>query len=180
MKQYIFPQNIAGEQIKDLRNKLKMTQKEFANLANVTTNTVEKWESENKTLSGPIVFLYTTLIRDVDLLKKYELPEKQYPLRLYYMHGVDVCTLIDVDDLNRKVKIYNYTDNVIHRAFGNVENPSYKEYEEFLESRCFPRSRDNVKLYLKELDIPFYDPFMIIRKTEGRMAEDNFYIKIER
>ena len=27
---------------------------------------------------------------------------------------------------------------------------------------------------------PFYDPIMIIEKTEGRMAEDNFWIRIER
>ena len=28
--------------------------------------------------------------------------------------------------------------------------------------------------------VPFYDPIMIIEKTEGRMAEDNFWIRIER
>ncbi len=40
---------------------------------------------------------------------------------------------------------------------------------------------DEVKqLVLKDLDLPFYDPFMIIEKTQGRMAEDNFWIKIER
>ena len=66
------------------------------------------------------------------------------------------------------------------RAFGVVENPDYERYEEFLESRCFPRTRDKMKLVLKDLDIPFYDPFMIIEKTEGRMAEDDFWIRIER
>ena len=33
---------------------------------------------------------------------------------------------------------------------------------------------------LRELDLPFYDPMMIIEKTEGRMAEDDFWIQIER
>lgn len=33
---------------------------------------------------------------------------------------------------------------------------------------------------LKDLGLPFYDPIMIIEKTEGRMAEDNFWICIER
>ena len=33
---------------------------------------------------------------------------------------------------------------------------------------------------LKELNLPFYDPFMIIQKTQGRMAEDDFWIQIER
>ena len=32
---------------------------------------------------------------------------------------------------------------------------------------------------LRELDLPFYDPFMIVEKTQGRMAEDKFWIKIE-
>ena len=40
--------------------------------------------------------------------------------------------------------------------------------------------RDKMKLILKDLGLPFYDPIMIIEKTEGRMAEDDFWIRIER
>ena len=36
----------------------------------------------------------------------------------------------------------------------------------------FPRSRDKMKLILRELDLPFYAPFLIIEKTKGKMAED--------
>ena len=32
----------------------------------------------------------------------------------------------------------------------------------------------------KELDLPFYEPLMFIEKTAGRMAEDEFWIRIER
>lgn len=102
------------------------------------------------------------------------------PLRLWYMHKQNVCTIIDVNELAREVKIKNYTNNLIFRAFGVIENPDYDEYLEFLESRCFPRTRDKMKLVLEDLDLPFYDPFMIIEKTEGRMAEDDFWIKNER
>ena len=66
------------------------------------------------------------------------------------------------------------------RAFGREEHPTFEQYEEFLESRCFPRSRDKMKLILKDLDLPFYDSLMIIEKTQGRMAEDDFWIRIER
>lgn len=52
------------------------------------------------------------------------------------------------------------------RAFGSIEEPDYEQYQEFLESCCFPRSRDKLKLVLTDLDIPFYDPFIIIEKTE--------------
>ena len=55
-----------------------------------------------------------------------------------------------------------------------------EDYREFLESRCFPRTRDKMKLVLKDLGIPFYDPYLIIQKTEGRMAEDDFWIRIEK
>ena len=63
-----------------------------------------------------------------------------------------------VNEMEQKVHIINYTDNLMFRAFGKVENPDYKMYEEFLESRCFPANRDKVKLILKDLDLPFYDP----------------------
>ena len=67
----------------------------------------------------------------------------------------------------------------MYRAFGINDEPTYLDYLEFLESRCFPRTRDKMKLILDELDIPFYDPFMIVQKTQGRMAEDDFWIYIE-
>ena len=96
------------------------------------------------------------------------------------MFNQHVCTVIDADIIKQQVKIYNYTDNLLMRAFGSVEKPTYKEYEEFLESRCFPRQRDKMKLILRDLNLPFYDPLMIIEKTEGRMAEDDFWIRVER
>ena len=91
-----------------------------------------------------------------------------------------ICTLIDVDIMEQKVSIKNFTNNLIYRAFGRKENPTYSEYEDFLKSRCFPETRDKLKLVLEDLNLPFYDPFLIVEKTEGRMAEDDFWIKIER
>ena len=37
---------------------------------------------------------------------------------------------------------------------------------------------DAVKAGLKELGLETYEPLEIIRKTEGRMAEDDHWIKI--
>ena len=91
-----------------------------------------------------------------------------------------LCTVIDVNEIEQRVYIRNYTDNLLYRAFGKNEHPSFSDYEEFLESRCFPKSRDKMKLVLKEYDIPFYDPFLIVEKTGGRMEEDEFHIVIER
>lgn len=121
------------------------------------------------------------------MLEKYpeyeesvKVPEKIWSLRIWYMYGQNVCTLIDVNEQERNVKVKNYADKIMFRAFGIVENPDYDQYLEFLKSRCFPESRDKMKLILKDLELPFYDPILIIEKTEGRMAGDDFGIRIER
>ena len=81
--------------------------------------------------------------------------------------------------LNQRIKFKNFQRNILFRAFGSKTDPSWEDYEAFLESRCFPRERDKMKLILKELNLPFYDPLMIVEKTQGRMAEDDFWIKVE-
>jgi putative transcriptional regulator len=141
---------------------------------------MERWESGKAKISGPAVPLLTLIKQNPDIIRNLELPKNELKVRLYYMNGNTVCTVIDVDDMLQKVRIRNYTDNLLYRAFGRNEHPTYKDYEEFLESRCFPAGRDKMKIMLKQYDLPFYDPFLIIEKTEGRMAEDDFWIKIER
>ena len=96
------------------------------------------------------------------------------------MYQEQLCTLIDVDERKKRVQIRNYTQDDQLRAFGVIEEPTWAQYEAFLESRCFPAERDKMKLILRDLDLPFYDPFLIIQKTEGRMAEDDFWIRIEK
>lgn len=67
---------------------------------------------------------------------------------------------------------------MLARAFGVKLTPTFADYEKFLESRCFPRTRDKMKLLLEELDLNSYDPLAIIEKTKGRMAEDAMWIRI--
>lgn len=180
MIKFAVPDTVTGRDIKTIRRKLRLTQAEFAGLVNVSQKTVERWEVGAKAINGPIVTLLKILNEYPQIEEEMIIPEQTYPLRLWYMSTNGICTIIDVDERARKVKVYNYTKDYIARAFGRKEHPTFEEYEEFLESRCFPRSRDKMKLILEELDLPFYDPFMIIEKTEGRMAEDDFWIRIER
>lgn len=180
MKKFITPGFITGAAIKKIRKELKLTQKEFAGLVNTSVPTIERWEISDKEITGPIVLIILLLAKNSGIIDDLLIPEKKYPLRLWYMHEESVCTMIDVDENNRQVFIKNYTNKVMFRAFGKLENPTFEQYEEWLESRCFPKERDKMKLVLKELDLPFYDPMLIIEKTEGRMAEDKFWIKIER
>ena len=179
-KTFAIMQEISGMEIRNLRKKLSLSQSAFGRLANVSVQTIARWESSTEKISGPIVTLAKLLGEYPEIAVKFLIPEQKMPLRLWYMRNADVCTIIDVDEHHRKVEIYNYTTEKMNRAFGVREHPTYEDYEEFLESRCFPRTRDKMKLELKRLDLPFYDPLMIIEKTEGRMAEDDFWIKIEK
>ncbi len=179
MKQFVVPETVKAEEIKAVRKKLKITQQEFAELIGVSKPTVERWEMGKKPVTGPVVLLLQMISHDVDYVLSLEYPEKTRPLRLKYMHGDKLCTIMDVDELRQEIDILNFTDHVMFRAFGANENPSWEDYQNLLKSRCFPENRDKMKLVLKDLDLPFYDPLLIIRKTEGRMAEDDFRILIE-
>ncbi|MCU6762603.1 Uncharacterised protein [uncultured Roseburia sp.] len=99
-------------------------------------------------------------------------------MQIQFMHDEQLCTIINIDFKHKQIYIENQTDRVLWKAFGVVEKPDWEQFEYFLESRCFPRTRANAKEMLKELGIDSYDPLQIIEKTKGRMAEDHHWLKI--
>ena len=179
-KRFLENDFVTAEEIKNVRKKLGLTQKEFSELTGCSKPTVERWEREDGMVRGPISLLVRMLEQYPEYIKMLEVPEKIFPIRMWYMYKNRRCTLIDVDEVRQLVRIKNYTENIMFQAFGSNSNPDFAEYQEFLKSRCFPETRDKIKLVLKDLDIPFYDPYLIIQKTEGRMAEDDFWILIEK
>ena len=48
----------------------------------------------------------------------------------------------------------------------------------FLEERCVPRQRDGIQEYLEALGLDEYDPWEIVKHTQGRMAEDQQWIEV--
>lgn len=180
MKLYATPESVTGENVRNIRKKLNLTQAEFAGLAGVSKPTIERWERSERPITGAILSLLMLLGEHPELEEEFRVSPLQMPMRIKYMFQYRLCTIVDVDEKNRRIQIKNFTQNPLYRAFGRKEYPTFADYEEFLESRCFPRSRDKMKIQLKKLGIPFYDPLLIVEKTEGRMAEDDFWLKIER
>ena len=103
---------------------------------------------------------------------------QDYVLRMEYMCEDELCSIILVDFCQKKIEVINKTDEVIHQAFGVKAKPDWEDFDYFLESRCFPRTRDHLKLVLRDLGLDSYDPLAIIEKTEGRMAEDKQWINL--
>lgn len=94
-----------------------------------------------------------------------------------YMDREEPATLIDACAATRRVRILNFTDDLISRAFGIREKPTWEDYEEFLETRCMPRTRYGVRDELRRLGLDCYDPVLIIDKTEGRVYEDSQWLR---
>lgn len=103
-------------------------------------------------------------------------PASIYPLQLNYMLRNNLKTEIYVDFRNRRIKTVNHTADIMEKAFGFNDSPSWEDFIYFLKSRCFPESRGNKKQILQQLGLQTYDPIQIIEKTKGTMAEDSFYI----
>jgi len=178
-KEFAIVDSLKNTDIRNFRKNNKLARLELAFLVGVSIKTIENWEITNKSITGPIVTLLTILNEKPELIDKYRLPIKEYPLRMFYMSGYSINTVIDVDMIRSKVKFKNYTSNILLRAFGNKEEVSYIDFEKFLESRCFPSTRDKMKIELDSLNLKAYDPLSIIRKTKGRMVDDECYIVID-
>ena len=105
-----------------------------------------------------------------------ERPGPDYTMRIDYMWHDEICTVIFVDFAHEQIAIQNYTDDLLFRAFGVVEEPAWEDFDYFLRSRCFPGSRGYAKQILRALKIDFYDPLQIVEATDGKMAEDNMHM----
>ena len=143
----------------DVKNAIEMqkngkTTAEIAQTFNVSRQTISKYF--NKPLNG------------------------NYVMRLDFMFRQKVCTEIYVNFADKKIKIVNRTNDIMKRAFGINENPDWNDFEQFLEERCFPKSRAFRKTILKKIGADGYDTLQILEKTDGRTAEDNQYIRFTR
>lgn len=100
-------------------------------------------------------------------------------MKLSYFDGDTLCTTIIVDMTECVLRIENHTDRIIKTAFGNNSAPAWEDFQHFLEERCIPHARAGLREYLEAIGVEEYDPIEIIKKTEGRMAEDDQWIRME-
>jgi len=106
-------------------------------------------------------------------------PEDGCTLRVTYMYQKRPCTVIDVDFLRQEIYIQNKTPDVIQRAFGTNDHPTWQDFDQFLRDRCFPETRGMLKDELARLGLESYDPLQIVERTNGRTAEDNMWLKFQ-
>ncbi len=96
-----------------------------------------------------------------------------YTIRINYYNYDSLCTVIFLSPQIKGVKIFNETDDILHRAFGIKAKPNWEDVEEFLEDRCVAKCRWELKVVLDDYNLDGFDLFSILEKTHGRMAEDH-------
>ena len=98
---------------------------------------------------------------------------------LRYYDGDRLCTTICADFTGQTLQVENHTPLLVKTAFGKQKTPSWEDFRTFLEERCIPRTRADLREYLDSIGLDEYDPMEIIKKTSGRMAEDDQWIELE-
>lgn len=100
-------------------------------------------------------------------------------LSLRYYDDDRLCTLIYADLTDQTLQARNDTTDWVKTAFGKKALPTWDDFLAFLEERCIPKGRAGLQEYLTSIGLDEYDPLEIIKRTEGRMAEDQQWLKIE-
>ena len=103
---------LSSADIKLMRQKLKLKQKDLAALLNVSVKTIERWEQSNTEISGPVVTLLKLLNEEPEWVKALEIPEKEFPLRLHIcisdVYHRNTLWSIAFRKLNKKRHLHQY------------------------------------------------------------------------
>ena len=104
---------------------------------------------------------------------------KEHKMKTFLYHdGEKQCKKICADFTDKTVCIENYTDKPVKTAFGRNTMPTWDDFTAFLAERCIPRERAGIREYLEALGLDEYDPLEIVKRTQGRMAEDSQWIEV--
>lgn len=126
---------------------------------------------------GERIMISPHLSMDEFLEKKESLGHKL--LKLEFYDGEILCTKIIADFTDETLSAENTTEHIVKTAFGKNEVPTWEDFQNFLEERCVPQSRSGIREYLETIGVEEYNPLDIIKKTSGKMAEDDQWIKLE-
>lgn len=179
--EFALAKNILPEEIHALRKRLGLTQKDFGALLGVSAKSVERWEADDKPVTGPVVTLARILWEYPQIVDRLQVPKREQPHRFWFCWKDYRCTLIDADDKKRQIQVKDFTLDHTKKAFGVVSRPSYEDFEELVAVRCGIGGGNSTQLkyVLKENGLTEYDPLAILRKTQGRLPDDEFSLIVE-
>ena len=115
---------------------------------------------------------------DINIFKSEAIKAGHNVVQYEYFDKKTLCSTIVCDFTDKNLRVVNHTDNLLKTAFGIQNKPTWDDFMEFMAERCVPKTRDNLSEILKELNLHGYDAVAIVEKTQGKMAEDEQWLKI--
>lgn len=91
---------------------------------------------------------------------------------MYWMWRHEKVSKITFDRKTKFVEVENYSDKIYKLPFGIRTNISYNDFEEFIADRVVPKTRYDIKHVLELINVPYYDPWLIIKVNHGLQYED--------
>lgn len=85
---------------------------------------------------------------------------------------------VSVDFDSQQVSLQQFSNNPVDRPF-LYDSATVEDVLNFLEFRCFPRTRFNCQELLSDLGLTHYNPLEIVRRTHGLQLEDFVWVKFE-
>lgn len=162
------------EEISKKRKQLKISQRELASRCKIPQSTIGRMES------GAVMPNLQTLEKiasELGLkisLKPQTASNRWEGLEILCFWNEELVAFLTVKD--NKVKIQRFSDHPVKQIFHADEMDIFK-LSTILETRCWQRDCRNIDNYLKKLDIPFYDPLAIVKKTHGVSYNDFLWFK---
>lgn len=95
-----------------------------------------------------------------------------------YLNKDRVVASVLADLQNNKVQVVRYTDSFLDNPLPRGNLNIFDLYD-FIEGRCFPRSRANAKEVLASLNLTEYNPYEIVKKTHGIQWDDFYWIRFK-
>ena len=115
---------------------------------------------------------------DINIFKSEAIKSGHNVVQYEYFDKETLCSTIVCDFTDKNLRVVNHTDNLLKTAFGIQNKPTWNDFMEFMAERCVPKTRYNLSEILKELNLHNYDAVAIVEKTQGKMAEDEQWLKI--
>lgn len=150
-------------EIKNIRAKSKLTQKNFANKYNIPLKTIQKWECNGSTPPEYIPAL-------ID--KVYFLENTELFMETYWKNEKTATVRLD----DKYAYITRYSQHPAKQIF-YADKISRFEFGSILQDRCWDENRPDLKQLLAHIGLKDFNPYEICRRTHGKMEQDSIWFR---
>lgn len=164
-----------ANEISQKRKQLNISQRELANRCGIPQSTIGRIEAG---IVSPSLITLQKLAKElgmeISLTPQSQIPNRWEGLEILCFWNNELVAFVTVK--NNKVKIQRFTEHPVKQIFRDEEIDIFK-LSTILESRCWQRDCQNIDNYLKKLNIQYYDPLAIVKKTHGVSYNDFLWFR---